>query len=155
MAATLFAPWLTRRTPLVTAGLAASALTLVLSGSRASLLATLVVIVATLVLKRRTSIQRAHLVAAGAAATVLVVLVVVLPQTRDRLTSTHSVEGRLLLCLGNEDSLDLRRLMRDECIDDDGLRDAIVAAMRLKPERHHFDRQDVPQIVRFMNMTGG
>jgi cyclic pyranopterin phosphate synthase len=67
-----------------------------------------------------------------------------------------TVEGRLLLCLGNEDSLDLRRLMREEQYDDGGLRDAIVAAMALKPERHHFDLQeDQPRIVRFMNMTGG
>jgi cyclic pyranopterin phosphate synthase len=67
-----------------------------------------------------------------------------------------TVEGRLLLCLGNEDSLDLRRLMREEQLDDDGLRAAIVAAMALKPERHHFDLQeDQPRIVRFMNMTGG
>lgn len=97
LAAVLFAPWLTRRTPLLTAGLVASALTLVLSGSRASLLATLVVIVVTVALKRRTSIQRAHVVAAGAVVLVLVALALTLPQTRDRLTSTHSVDGRLLL----------------------------------------------------------
>lgn len=66
-----------------------------------------------------------------------------------------TVEGRLLLCLGNEDSLDLRRLIRDEGLDDDGLRAAIVQAMALKPERHHFDLQEAPRIVRFMNMTGG
>ncbi|MDF3030000.1 MAG: moaA [Moraxellaceae bacterium] len=67
-----------------------------------------------------------------------------------------TVEGRLLLCLGNEDSLDLRRLMREEQCDDSELRDAIVATMALKPERHHFDLQeDQPRIVRFMNMTGG
>ncbi|AJX33757.1 molybdenum cofactor biosynthesis protein A [Burkholderia oklahomensis] len=34
------------------------------------------------------------------------------------------------------------------------LRAAIVAAMPLKPERHHFDLSAPPQIVRFMNMTG-
>jgi cyclic pyranopterin phosphate synthase len=66
-----------------------------------------------------------------------------------------TVEGRLLLCLGNEDSLDLRRLMREENLDDAGLREAIIAAMALKPERHHFDLQEEPTIVRFMNMTGG
>lgn len=66
-----------------------------------------------------------------------------------------TVEGRLLLCLGNEDSLDLRHLMREENVDDDGLRAAIIQAMALKPERHHFDLQEQPQIVRFMNMTGG
>lgn len=66
-----------------------------------------------------------------------------------------TVEGRLLLCLGNEHSLDLRHLMREEGADDAALRDAIMAAMALKPERHHFDLADAPQIVRFMNMTGG
>ncbi len=66
-----------------------------------------------------------------------------------------TVEGRLLLCLGNEDSLDLRHLMREEGADDEALRVAIITAMQLKPERHHFDLQEKPQIVRFMNMTGG
>lgn len=66
-----------------------------------------------------------------------------------------TVEGRLLLCLGNEDSLDLRHLMREEGADDDALRAAIIAAMQLKPEKHYFDLHDAPQIVRFMSMTGG
>ncbi len=66
-----------------------------------------------------------------------------------------TVEGRLLLCLGNEDSLDLRQLMREEGADDETLRTAIITAMRLKPERHHFDLQEKPQIVRFMSVTGG
>ncbi|MDN7674786.1 molybdenum cofactor biosynthesis protein [Burkholderia oklahomensis] len=34
------------------------------------------------------------------------------------------------------------------------LRAAIVAAMPLKSERHHFDLSAPPQIMRFMNMTG-
>ncbi len=66
-----------------------------------------------------------------------------------------TVEGRLLLCLGNEDSLDLRHLMREQGADDEVLRGAIIAAMQFKPERHHFDLQEKPQIVRFMSMTGG
>jgi len=66
-----------------------------------------------------------------------------------------TVEGRLLLCLGNEDSLDLRHLMREQGADDAALREAIIAAMQLKPEKHHFDLHEAPQIVRFMNMTGG
>jgi len=65
------------------------------------------------------------------------------------------VEGQLLLCLGNEHSMDLRALLRDEQVDDDGLRQAIVKAMDLKPEKHHFDLNDEPEIVRFMNTTGG
>ncbi|MFK8018923.1 MAG: GTP 3',8-cyclase MoaA [Pseudomonadales bacterium] len=65
-----------------------------------------------------------------------------------------TVEGRLLLCLGNEHSVDLRSIMRGGASDQE-LRDTIVDAMELKPERHYFDLNDEPQIVRFMNMTGG
>ena len=66
-----------------------------------------------------------------------------------------TVEGRLLLCLGNEHSLDLRELLRDPAVDDEQLRQAIIGAMDLKPEKHHFDLNDEPDIVRFMNTTGG
>lgn len=65
-----------------------------------------------------------------------------------------TVEGRLLLCLGNEHSVDLRELLRDGS-DDAQLQQAIIKAMDLKPERHHFNLEEEPQIVRFMNMTGG
>jgi GTP 3',8-cyclase len=84
-----------------------------------------------------------------------------------------TVEGRLLLCLGNEHSSDLRAVLRngtdsaylaDELVSLDQaqnievpqqLKDAIVAAMDLKPERHHFYEADYAQPVRLMNMTGG
>jgi len=66
-----------------------------------------------------------------------------------------TVEGRLLLCLGNEHSADLREVMREHPGDAVRLREAIRAAMDLKPERHWFDLANEPQIVRFMNMTGG
>ncbi len=66
-----------------------------------------------------------------------------------------TVEGRLLLCLGNEHSMDLRALLRDPAIDDETLQQALVAAMDLKPEKHHFDLDEAPDIVRFMNTTGG
>lgn len=69
---------------------------------------------------------------------------------RVRLTA----EGRLLLCLGNEHSLDLRALLRAGA-DESQLREAIIDAMALKPEKHHFNLQEEPQILRFMNMTGG
>ena len=65
-----------------------------------------------------------------------------------------TVEGQLLLCLGNEHSLDLRRLLRDQSYNDDKIKSAIVSAMDDKPERHHFDPDDT-QIVRFMSATGG
>lgn len=65
-----------------------------------------------------------------------------------------TVEGRLLLCLGNEHSVDLRAVLRSSD-DDEILKQAIVKAMDLKPERHYFNLEAEPQIVRFMNMTGG
>jgi cyclic pyranopterin phosphate synthase len=70
---------------------------------------------------------------------------------RVRLTA----EGRLLLCLGNEHSMDLRAALRDPSVDDQQLQGLIRAAMDLKPERHYFDAADHVQPVRFMNMTGG
>ncbi|SFH88313.1 GTP 3',8-cyclase MoaA [Modicisalibacter xianhensis] len=66
-----------------------------------------------------------------------------------------TAEGRLLLCLGNEHSLDLRSVMRRHPGDGERLKAAIVDAMRLKPERHHFTTDGDVQVVRFMNMTGG
>ncbi|PCJ34301.1 MAG: GTP 3',8-cyclase MoaA [Moraxellaceae bacterium] len=69
---------------------------------------------------------------------------------RVRLTS----EGRLLLCLGNEHSVDLRSLLRGDFSDDD-IKNTLLEAMNIKPERHEFDLNEAPQLVRFMNMTGG
>lgn len=66
-----------------------------------------------------------------------------------------TTEGRLLLCLGNEHSVDLRAVMRAHPHDDERLAAAIIEAMTIKPERHHFDLNTEPTIVRFMNMTGG
>ena len=68
---------------------------------------------------------------------------------RVRLTT----EGRLLLCLGNEHSVDLRQIMRDGGSDHD-LQQAIVDSMAIKPEKHFFDPQET-RILRFMNATGG
>ena len=65
-----------------------------------------------------------------------------------------SAEGRLLMCLGNEESIDLRVLLRSQCSDDE-IKTAIIDSLSIKPERHVFDRPDEPQIVRFMNATGG
>ncbi len=65
-----------------------------------------------------------------------------------------SAEGRLLMCLGNEESIDLRGLLRSGCSDED-IKTTIMDSLSIKPERHNFDRTDQPQIVRFMNATGG
>jgi len=66
-----------------------------------------------------------------------------------------TVEGRLLLCLGNEHSVDLKQVIRRYPGDGNKLRQAIVAAMAIKPERHYFDLQEKPVILRHMNATGG
>jgi GTP 3',8-cyclase len=70
---------------------------------------------------------------------------------RVRLTA----EGRLLLCLGNEHSVDLKRVVRAHPGDREKLKDAIVAAMKIKPERHIFNLNEKPVIFRHMNATGG
>lgn len=70
---------------------------------------------------------------------------------RVRLTA----EGKLLLCLGNEHSVDLKQVLRRYPGDAGKLRQAIIAAMAIKPERHHFDLREHPIILRHMNATGG
>ena len=66
-----------------------------------------------------------------------------------------TAEGRMLLCLGHEHSVDLRAVLRAHPDDDAPLRDAIIGAMAIKPERHDFSLDQGEQLVRFMNMTGG
>jgi GTP 3',8-cyclase len=66
-----------------------------------------------------------------------------------------TVEGRLLLCLGNEHSVDLKHLLRTYPHDMQALKQAIVASMRIKPEKHEFNIHEQPVILRHMNMTGG
>ena len=66
-----------------------------------------------------------------------------------------TAEGKLLLCLGNENSIDLKAIIRRHPGDRQKLKQAIIDAMAMKPEKHHFYQDDSPQIVRFMNTTGG
>lgn len=70
---------------------------------------------------------------------------------RVRLTA----EGLLLLCLGQEHSVDLRRVVRANPADDEALRNAIVQSMQLKPKGHNFDLNTREVILRHMNVTGG
>jgi len=65
-----------------------------------------------------------------------------------------SAEGRLLMCLGNEESIDLRELLRAGSTDQE-IKTTIIDSLSIKPERHVFDQPEEPQIVRFMNATGG
>ncbi|HHJ14108.1 MAG TPA: GTP 3',8-cyclase MoaA [Gammaproteobacteria bacterium] len=64
-----------------------------------------------------------------------------------------SVDGTLYLCLGQEDAVPLRPLLRSGA-SDAALDAAIRAAIARKPERHEF-REKPEQVVRFMSMTGG
>ncbi|RME35562.1 MAG: GTP 3',8-cyclase MoaA [Gammaproteobacteria bacterium] len=66
-----------------------------------------------------------------------------------------TVEGRLLLCLGHEHSVDLRRVVREHPREDEPLRQAIIDSMAIKPERHEFDLGTRPVLRRHMNHTGG
>ena len=64
--------------------------------------------------------------------------------------------GRMLLCLGQENSVDLRAVLRASANPLAEVRALIISAMQHKPEKHKFDlAADEPQILRFMNMTGG
>jgi cyclic pyranopterin phosphate synthase len=64
-----------------------------------------------------------------------------------------AADGILYLCLGQEDTLDLRSLLRGG-IADDALETAIRDAIDRKPERHEF--KDQPhKIMRIMSQTGG
>ena len=65
-----------------------------------------------------------------------------------------SAAGRLLMCLGNEESIDLRGLLRADSTDQE-IKTTIIESLSIKPERHVFDQPEEPQIVRFMNATGG
>lgn len=70
---------------------------------------------------------------------------------RVRLTA----EGRLLLCLGQEHSMDLRAVVRANPTDDEVLRQAILDSLNLKPKGHDFDVAAKPIIMRHMSATGG
>ncbi len=64
-----------------------------------------------------------------------------------------SVDGTLYLCLGQDDKVELRPLLR-QGISDEALKNVLIDAISLKPEKHEF--KDKPeQVVRLMSMTGG
>lgn len=64
-----------------------------------------------------------------------------------------AVDGTLYLCLGQDEKLELRPLLRAGASDQD-LEAAILQAIAIKPERHEF-REQPAKLVRFMSMTGG
>jgi len=66
-----------------------------------------------------------------------------------------TVEGKLLLCLGNEHSLDILALLRRYPLTNEPVLASIKRALNNKPEQHHFSSGGDVQIVRFMNASGG
>jgi cyclic pyranopterin phosphate synthase len=64
-----------------------------------------------------------------------------------------TVDGSLHLCLGQEDRLDLRSMLRGGA-DDPDIIAAIQAALNHKPSRHHFNESPL-KLVRPMSKTGG
>ena len=64
-----------------------------------------------------------------------------------------SVDGTLYLCLGQDDKVELRPLLRAG-ITDGELKACLVEAINLKPEKHEF-KEKPEQVVRLMSMTGG
>lgn len=72
---------------------------------------------------------------------------------RVRVTCT----GKIYMCLGHGDSLDLRAALRGDN-PNQALGEALDLAMQRKPERHYFDiseRNAAPAVERHMSVTGG
>ena len=73
---------------------------------------------------------------------------------RVRVTCT----GRIYMCLGQDDHVDLRQVLRAYPDDDAPLHAALDDALGRKPENHDFDikeRGQSPSVKRHMSMTGG
>lgn len=67
-----------------------------------------------------------------------------------------SAIGMLYPCLGQNDAVDLKRVLRDDFTDDESLRRLIISAMEIKPKGHDFDvYADGAKVMRFMSATGG
>jgi len=67
--------------------------------------------------------------------------------------TTH---GRLFLCLGQEDSVDLRPMICSPLREIERLKQTIIQAISHKPQGHDFDfKGKKPRILRYMNMSGG
>jgi cyclic pyranopterin phosphate synthase len=66
-----------------------------------------------------------------------------------------TAKGELYPCLGQNDAVNLLQVLRSDN-SEEGLRQAIIDSMGIKPFGHDFSQQmDAPHVVRFMSMTGG
>jgi len=66
-----------------------------------------------------------------------------------------TASGLLLLCLGQEHSMDLKRVLRANPTDLNKVKQALIESMDIKPEGHDFDITEQPVIFRHMSVTGG
>ena len=66
-----------------------------------------------------------------------------------------TAEGMLLLCLGQEHSVDLRHVIRANPGDQQTLEQALIDSMEIKPEGHDFNLNSQTILLRHMNLTGG
>ena len=66
-----------------------------------------------------------------------------------------TAEGRLLLCLGQEHSMDLRHVIRAHPGEPEVLEQALIDSMQIKPKGHDFNLNSQEVLLRHMNLTGG
>lgn len=67
-----------------------------------------------------------------------------------------TTDGKIFMCLGSEMHVDFKKAMREEGLE--AVDRLLQKALRLKPERHDFERQMVQpglRLARHMNATGG
>jgi GTP 3',8-cyclase len=67
-----------------------------------------------------------------------------------------TTDGKIFMCLGSEMHVDFRKALREEGMD--AVDSLLQKALRLKPERHDFERQMTEpdlRLHRHMNATGG
>jgi GTP 3',8-cyclase len=67
-----------------------------------------------------------------------------------------TTDGKMFMCLGSQMHVDFRKAIREEGLD--AVDRLLQQALRLKPERHDFERQMARpdlRLTRHMNATGG
>ncbi|MEW5008105.1 MAG: GTP 3',8-cyclase MoaA [Cycloclasticus sp.] len=66
-----------------------------------------------------------------------------------------TASGLLLLCLGQEHSMDLKRVLRQGDASLYSVKQALIESMEIKPKGHDFKLSEQPVIFRHMSVTGG
>ncbi|WP_263290011.1 enoyl-CoA hydratase-related protein [Pseudomonas sp. BF-R-01] len=64
-------------------------------------------------------------------------------------------DGKLVLCLGQNNAIDLKKILRDTSYSRDAMRSIIVDAVKLKQAAHSLECAHGVQVIRFMSITGG